>query len=227
MQDTGLDAYGPRSGEAPAEASLEQGVGLVVVAAVLSLVAALVHLWMVPGYAWIWWGYGVFFLSTALAQGLLGVALLRWPAAPVVVAGISGNLAVMLLYVFTRTSGVPFGPHAGKVEDAGLLDMTATLAEMGLVVLLVTLLSGAYRRVVINALLLLGAAVWALRLLGGSLEAPPARPGPARSTFRPGLLTASTATSAASRVRRRPRHEVGEAPGASRGWTSWWCSRSP
>jgi hypothetical protein len=44
--------------------------------------------------------------------------------------------------------------------------MTATLAEMGMVVVLVTLLSGASRRAMINVLLLLGAAVWVLRLLG-------------------------------------------------------------
>jgi hypothetical protein len=80
-----------------------------------SLVAALIHLWVVPGHAWIWWGYGVFFLATALAQGLLGVALLRWPVAPLAVAGICGNLAVVLLYVFTRTSGVPIGPHTKYV----------------------------------------------------------------------------------------------------------------
>ena len=135
-------------------------------AAALSLVAALIHLWVAPGHAWLWWGYGVFFLATALAQGLLGVALLRWPVAPLAVAGIGANLAVVLLYVFTRTSGVPLGPHAGKVEDAGILDMTATLTEMGLVVVLVTLLSVTHRRTTINALLVVGAAVWALRFLG-------------------------------------------------------------
>lgn len=148
------------------EEPLSEAGAALYVAASLSLVASVIHLWMVPGHAWVWWGYGVFFLAAALAQGLLGVALLRWPVAPLAVAGIFGNLAVVLLYVFTRTSGVPFGPHAGKVEDAAILDMTATLAEMGLVVVLLTLLSGAYRRAMLNVLLFLGAAVWALRLLG-------------------------------------------------------------
>lgn len=168
VKNVGPEAYAPRATTDPAarEAALERGEGVVVVAAALSFVAASIHLWAVPGHAWIWWGYGVFFLVTALAQGLLGVALLRWPAAPLVLAGILGNLAVVLLYVFTRTSGVPFGPHAGRVEEAGILDMSATLAEMGLIVALVILLPGAYRATMINALLLVGAAVWALRLLG-------------------------------------------------------------
>jgi hypothetical protein len=154
------------AGTGGVEQGLSQVGAALYVAAALSLVAALIHLWMVPEHVWLWWGYGAFFLATALAQGLFGVALLRCPVAPLAVAGICGNLAVLLLYVFTRTSGVPYGPHAGKVEEAGILDMTATLTEMGLVVVLVTLLSGAYRRTMINALLLLGAAVWALRLLG-------------------------------------------------------------
>ena len=156
---------GVRAGEATGTGVSERGRAAVG-AAGLSLVAVLIHLWVAPGYAWIWWGYGAFFLATAFAQGLIGISVLRWPSAPVAAAGIFANLAVVLLYVYTRTSGVPYGPHAGKAEDAGLLDMTATVAEMGLVVVLVTLLDGAYRRAAINGLLLIGAAVWALRLLG-------------------------------------------------------------
>ena len=145
----------------------EPGVGLAVyAAAAFSLVAAMVHLWATPQHAWIWWGYGAFFVAIALSQGLFSVVLLRWPSQLLAVAGILGNLTVILLYVFTRTSGVPLGPHAGKVEDAGLLDMTATVVEMGLVVVLVMLLSGAYRTRMLNALLLVGAAIWTLRLLG-------------------------------------------------------------
>jgi hypothetical protein len=134
--------------------------------AALSLVTVVIHLWAVPEYAWIWWGYGIFFLATALSQGLFGVALLRWPSQPLAVTGILGNLSVVLLYVWTRTSGVPYGPHAGKVEEAGILDMMATLAEMGLIIILVTMLDGAYRRTTTNALLLLGIVVWAFRLSG-------------------------------------------------------------
>ena len=134
--------------------------------AALSLVAAVIHLWAVPEHAWIWWGYGVFFLAAALSQGLFGVAVLRWPSQPLAVAGIFGNLSVVLLYLLTRTSGVPIGPHAGGVEEAGLLDMSATIAEMGLVVVLVTLLGGRYRKATTNALLLLGGALWVLRFSG-------------------------------------------------------------
>jgi len=136
-------------------------------AAALSLTAALIHLWAMPEHLAEWWGYGAFFLATALAQGLYGVAVLRWPAQPLFLLGISGNLAIVVLYVVTRTAGVPFfGPHAGEVEAADFLGMTATAAELVLVGALVTMLEGRSRERVVSALLLLGGLLWVLRLTG-------------------------------------------------------------
>jgi len=43
-------------------------------------------------------------------------------------------LAVVLLWLVTRTAGIPLiGPHAGDVEAAGALDLTCTLSEVGIV----------------------------------------------------------------------------------------------
>lgn len=156
-------AAGPPVGTGP---EANEPALAVYVAAALSVTAALVHLWAAPEHFEDWWGYGIFFLSAAAAQGLFAVLLLRRPAQLLCMAGIWGNLAIVVMYVVTRTYGVPLGPHAGKVEGAGLLDMGATAAELGLVVVLVTLLGGAYRRWTINALLLVGGAIWALRLAG-------------------------------------------------------------
>ena len=40
----------------------------------------------------------------------------------------------MILWLVTRTAGVPFlGPHAGEVEEIGILDLACTLAEIGIV----------------------------------------------------------------------------------------------
>jgi len=139
----------------------------VVYAAVrLSLAAALIHLWAMPEPFREWWGYGAFFLAATLAQGLFGVALLYWPRPTLALAGLAGNLAVVFLYVLTRTRGVPAGPHVGEVEAVDPLGMSATVAELGVVVLLVTMLEGRTRERALWALLLLGAALWALRLLG-------------------------------------------------------------
>lgn len=135
-------------------------------AAGLSFGAALLHLWMVPDHFLAWWGYGVFFAAVALFQGLVAVLLLRSPTRLVVFAGISVNILVVGEYILTRTRGVPAGPHAGRLEGAGLLDIAATLVEVGAVVLLVAMLEGGDRRRTINVLLLAGTALWFLRFAG-------------------------------------------------------------
>ena len=79
---------------------------------------------------------------------------------------IFGNLGVVVLYLVSRTSGVPFGPHAGRAEEAGVLDMSTTAVELAAVVFLLSLLGGRERGLAINAVLVVGVAVWALRLTG-------------------------------------------------------------
>ncbi len=148
------------------EGGVERMSPAVYAAAGLAFAAALIHLWATPAHLEQWWGYGTFFVATAAGQGAFGVALLRRVTQPLVLAGIWANAAIIALYVVTRTAGLPLGPQNGMVEDAGMLDMLATVAEVGVVVALVALLGGAYRGWTINALLLLGALLWVLRLTG-------------------------------------------------------------
>ena len=112
------------------------------VAVTLTLVAASVHAWATREHFEEWWGYGIFFMLVAVAQGLYGPALIRSPRRPVLLlTGVGGNLAIIVLYLVTRTVGVPFiGPHAGEIEEVGVIDLAATLAEVVLVVALAALL---------------------------------------------------------------------------------------
>jgi hypothetical protein len=81
-----------------------------------------------------WWSYGHFFLVSAFAQGLYAPGLLRWPNRVILLAGVAGNLAIVILWLVTRTSGIPlFGPHAGAVEEIGTLDLVCTLSEVGII----------------------------------------------------------------------------------------------
>lgn len=134
------------------------------VAAALSMAAAMIHLWMAPAYFSMWWAYGAFFLAASLAQGLLGASLLRWSSRTVLFSGISLNLALVLAYIAARTAGVPVGPHGG-VEGAWL-EIAAMAAELGVVAALVPLLDAESRRWMVDFLLVLGAALWILRLTG-------------------------------------------------------------
>ncbi len=102
--------------------------------AALSMVAALIHLWVTPEHFEEWWGYGAFFLSAAIAQGAYGAVLLRWPRRALLLLGVVGNLSIVVLYLVTRTVGLPiFGPQAGEVEGVGATDLCATVSELAIV----------------------------------------------------------------------------------------------
>jgi manganese oxidase len=121
-------------------------------AAALSLIAAAIHAWAVPEHFEEWWGYGTFFLIAAAAQACYGLALLRWPGRSLLLLGVVGNLSIISLWAVTRTVGIPFvGPHAGEVEQVGVLDLAATADELALVtVLLAPLLRPTRRPEVVN-----------------------------------------------------------------------------
>jgi hypothetical protein len=135
-------------------------------AAALSLLAAWVHLAYTSTHWRDWWAYGVFFLVTGLGQGLLAAALLRWPKPWVALFGIAGNLAIIGMYVQSRTVGVPLGPHAGVAERTGAVDLATTGVEIATLALLIVLVGPRTRRWIMNVLLLAGALLWAGRLTG-------------------------------------------------------------
>jgi hypothetical protein len=123
----------------------------------LSIAAALVHGVVSGGHAGEWWGYAAFFVVAALAQGIFGLLLLGAPwqydaggrydplrGAPVAVslytAGIAGNLVLVLVYLVTRTVGIPLlGPEAGEVESVGADGVIANTSELALIACLIGL----------------------------------------------------------------------------------------
>ena len=109
--------------------------------AALSLIAGLIHVWVTPEHFEEWSGYGTFFLVAAAAQVVYVPLLLRWPTRMVLILGIAGNSAIVLLYLLTRVVGIPlFGPEAGDVENVGLVDVCATASEAAIVIALGALL---------------------------------------------------------------------------------------
>lgn len=100
-----------------------------------------------------WWGYGVFFLATAICLIGFGLALITDAIDPrympgdvqrlrrlMYAVGALGNMGILGLYVLTRTAGVPLGPGSGSVESVGVIDVVAKTSELlavaGLLVLL-------------------------------------------------------------------------------------------
>lgn len=107
--------------------------------ATCSLAAGIVHLVMVPvhaesvvdatGFAVVGW-----------LQVLLAIGVLVRPSRFLVTSTVAVNTIAVALWVWSRTTGLPFGGHAGVAEDVGFLDgltaaFGATAAVGGLALL--------------------------------------------------------------------------------------------
>jgi hypothetical protein len=140
-------------------------VARVDVVAALSFVAAGVHFWVIEPHLE-WWAYAAFFLATAIGQTALALLILKYTPTWLLLTGIAGNLAILGMYVLSRTNGPPLGPHAGRPEPAGLLDITCAVAELGTIVALLGLLPAHLSRRTTTVLFVIGLALWTGRLTG-------------------------------------------------------------
>ena len=105
----------------------------VLVAAALSVGAAVIHALVIPSHLSQSPLYGGFFALLAVGQlGWAVLAVVR-PTAVVLATGTVANLAVLALWVVTRTVGIPLGVAAGQREAIGVLDSTCGLLELGVV----------------------------------------------------------------------------------------------
>ena len=120
----------------------------------LSVCAAIVHGIVTPEHFEEWWGYGTFFMTAALIQLFYGLLLVFQPWQPDPIrgtkgfpakylywAGIIGNGFLIVLYVVTRTVGIPFfGPEAGEVEAVSAISLISKVIESVLIIALIILL---------------------------------------------------------------------------------------
>jgi hypothetical protein len=74
--------------------------------------------------------YGAFFTVTAVAQLAWAAALMLRPSRRMMHAGLVASVAIVALWLLTRTAGIPLGPERGEVEEVGTLDMIATSCEV-------------------------------------------------------------------------------------------------
>lgn len=152
------------------------------VAIVCSAFAALAHFVATPShYTW-WPAAGVFFVVLGVAQSVCAVALLRGGRAPwFVLASIWGTVGVILIYVASRTVGLPMEPpvpfHGGRwvhgrsvVPDGakyvGPLDIFTLAAEILVVVTLLTMLPKVAKDRAVNRLMWIGVLLWGAGIVG-------------------------------------------------------------
>lgn len=99
-----------------------------VIAALASLSGAAIHAAVGPEHFREGWRFGVFFVVLALVQSVQAALLVVRPTHPLVRAVVAVNLGTVVLWVLTRTVGLPFG--LAEVESVGVLDVCSSAAEV-------------------------------------------------------------------------------------------------
>ena len=161
-------------------------------AAFLSVAAGAIHLALAPEHLRHWWVFGTFFLAVGAFQLAYALAVLWRPTWPLALVGIGANVTIVLIYVASRTVGLPIVPPetegaaeghgasdeaaeglgasgeatGGFTESVGAVDLATTAAELALIGVLVGLLPGRLRSVTCDVLLLVGVALWGMRFSG-------------------------------------------------------------
>lgn len=98
-------------------------------AALLTGAAAAIHFAVTPEHFDEDWALGVFFAGAAWSQLAWAMLVVRSDDRRLLNAGIAGNLAIALVWVASRTTGLPFGPEPGAREAVGFVDVLATVLE--------------------------------------------------------------------------------------------------
>ena len=108
--------------------------------------AAAIHVVASASHFSEWWLFGIFFAVLAAWQATWGILLYREPSERALVTGAGVNTGVALLWLVTRTVGLPLGPETWSPERIGVLDVAATVDELSIAALGLALVSVAWRR---------------------------------------------------------------------------------
>jgi hypothetical protein len=111
--------------------------------AALSIVAGAIHAVVAPPHFEEAWAYGAFFVALAASQLAWGAWIYTRPSALGLRIGGAVSLAVIGVWIVSRTTGMPFGPDQWQAESIGPLDLAATAGEALIAVLCGAFLAGA------------------------------------------------------------------------------------
>ena len=113
---------------APTAPSAADDVRLVLVASLLG--AAAVHASVVQDHLLEWSAAGQFFVSLTVAGVLAAGALVRRAGPEQLLAALAVSVLPLVVWLVSRTLGLPFGPEAGAPEGVGLTDCIACALEL-------------------------------------------------------------------------------------------------
>jgi hypothetical protein len=114
--------------------------------ALASLSAALIHV-MAGFHHWTeWWLFGAGMFTMAATQLAAAADLGYGRGRRALVATIVVNLPIVVLWLWSRSVGLPFGPEPGEAEAIGVPDAVCTFTELVLLGGVVAMLRGASDR---------------------------------------------------------------------------------
>src|SRR5215471_5643686 len=99
-------------------------------AAAASVASAAIHFSVIGEHYQEAWYFGVFFMVAAWAQVGWAVGVIVRPTRRILIAGAALQLLLVVIYVWSRTAGLPIGPEPWKPEDVSFLDVMSTLLEV-------------------------------------------------------------------------------------------------
>lgn len=115
--------------EARSDARFDPGLAARILLASLSAGAGAVHLALVPSHAGSSVAEGIGFAAAGWAQLLLAAVVVARPGKRLLQASIALNLVLIAAWALSRTSGLPFGAHAGHPETVGGIDLLTVAFE--------------------------------------------------------------------------------------------------
>jgi FtsP/CotA-like multicopper oxidase with cupredoxin domain len=118
-----------KSVQTDSKASKDYPRALVYPIIILTLGAAAIHLAVAPDHLQEYLPYGIFFLVVGLAQAALAVAMLVRPSRRVFAAVALIAVGCVVIWIISRTVGLPFGPSE-KLENIQLADPLTLLLQI-------------------------------------------------------------------------------------------------
>jgi hypothetical protein len=126
-------AAGP-TGTDRAEGSRREDLRLLLVGALVA--AGVVHAAVVPEHLHEWTAAGAFFVLLTAAELAVAVQVMGGVRRNVLLAAAAVSAGPLVVWLYSRTLGLPFGPEPGAAEHVGLADGAAVVLEVGALVVI-------------------------------------------------------------------------------------------
>ena len=101
--------------------------------AAVTVGSAAIHFAVIAPHFHEYWLFGLFFAVVGWLQIGWAVGVIAAPSRGLYLAGVIGSLLLIVLWINSRTTGIPIGPEPWTPERVGLADVLSTIFEASVV----------------------------------------------------------------------------------------------